>query len=225
MSKKEKSAAKTKTARKFLAAQESTKTGIQEQKAVIDKYRNPTPSRAEKRPMTAVKKAWQRAKRLEEAGIVNDAVAKYNQDKAKIEKSKLSRAEKNKLKQAVAEEFLKQTTSTQTGIKKKFEPLIDERVEAVLERLAPEKRKAFMADYVDAAETSKAYLLAKALDLASDQTSYNVDRLKDVFNPQSQEEMDFLFIESMHAITDFILENGAEPDAITRFIEEWRPNK
>lgn len=214
MSKKEKSAAKAKTARKFLAAQESTKTGIKDQKAVIDKYREPTPGRAEKRPMTAVKKAWQRAKRLEDAGIVNDALAKYNQDKAKIEKSKLSRAEKNKLKQAVAEEFLKQTTSTKTGIKESFEAAATGKAKDAL-KTAKEK-----ADYVDAAETSRAYLTARALGLSSDQVRYALDMLDDM-ELEGDQRAD-AFKQMMDDISDFLFDNDRlEPDDITRFIDNW----
>ena len=227
LSGKAKNAAKEAAARKFLRSEESRVSVVKEAienlkpEPTISKIRKEAQRREEKqRPMDVLKKAWQRADRLKRAGISNDALAKYRRDIANVNKAALSREEKRKLKEEIAEQFLKNQTSTKTGIKEQFNAVATERTKRAAEESGKDKAK-FEADYVDAADTSKAYLTARALGLSSDQVRYALDMLDDMELEGDQRAQ--AFMNMMNDIADFILANdGVEPDDVTRFINDWQ---
>jgi predicted metal-binding transcription factor (methanogenesis marker protein 9) len=222
LSGKAKNAAKEAAARKFLRNEESRVSVVKNPKPepTIQKIRKEAQRREEKqRPMDVLKKAWQRADRLKRAGISNDALAKYRRDIANVNKAALSREEKRKLKEEIAEQFLKNQTSTKTGIKEQFNAVATERTKKAAEESGKDRAK-FEADYVDAADTSKAYLTARALGLSSDQVRYALDMLDDMELEGDQRVQAFMNI--MNDVADFILANdGVEPDDVTRFINDW----
>jgi predicted metal-binding transcription factor (methanogenesis marker protein 9) len=222
LSGKAKNAAKEAAARKFLRNEESRVSVVKNPKPepTIQKIRKEAQRREEKqRPMDVLKKAWQRADRLKRAGISNDALAKYRRDITNVNKAALSREEKRKLKEEIAEQFLKNQTSTKTGIKEQFNAVATERTKKAAEESGKDRAK-FEADYVDAADTSKAYLTARALGLSSDQVRYALDMLDDMELEGDQRAQAFMNI--MNDVADFILANdGVEPDDVTRFINDW----
>ena len=77
-----------------------------------------------------------------------------------------------------------------------------------------------MADYVDAAETSRAYLTARALGLASSQVLNALDII-DADDKASVNREDS-FITIMNDTIDYVMKNeGVAPDDVTRFINNW----
>ena len=223
LSGKAKNAAKEAAARKFLRNEESRVSVVKNPKPepTITKIRREAQRREEKkRPMDVLKKAWQRADRLKRAGISNDALAKYRRDMAKVNKSTLSREEKRKLKEEIAEQFLKNVTSVKRGIFDSFYAVADHRALYALEKLDNDKKQKFMADYVDAAETSRAYLTARALGLASSQVLNALDII-DADDKASANREDS-FIKIMNDTIDYVMKNeGVAPDDVTRFINNW----
>lgn len=228
LSGKAKNAAKEAAARKFLRSEESRVSVVKE--AIENPKPESTTKRIRKeaqrqenrdsRPMDVLKKAWQRADRLKRAGISNDALAKYRRDIANVNNAALSREEKRKLKEEIAEQFLKNQTSTKTGIKEQFNAVATERTKKAAEESGKDRAK-FEADYVDAADTSKAYLTARALGLSSDQVRYALDMLDDMELDGDQRAQAFMDV--MNDVADFILANdGVEPDDVTRFINDWQ---
>jgi len=223
LSGKAKNAAKEAAARKFLRNEESRVSVVKNPKPepTITKIRKEAQRREEKqRPMDVLKKAWQRADRLKRAGISNDALAKYRRDIAKVNKSTLSRQQKRKLKEEIAEQFLKNVTSVKRGIYESFYAVADHRALYALEKLDDDKKQKFMADYVDAAETSRAYLTARALGLASSQVLNALDIID--ADDKASVNRENSFIKIMNDTIDYVMKNeGVAPDDVTRFINNW----
>lgn len=213
----EKNAQKKETAKKFLRKKESTKTGIKEKikKSAEKKVKKAQPKMPKE--MSITKKAWQRADRLKRAGIRNDALVRYQKDMARINESNLSRAEKNALKKKVSEKFLQEVTSTKKGIRGMFDTSAGGIAKEAIKSLKEQ------AEYVDAAETSKSYLTAKALGISSDQIRYALDML----DAQGLEggEREAAFIDLVDKMSEFVYMNDrASADDVTRFIHEWGKN-
>lgn len=168
--------------------------------------------------MTSIKKAWQRANRLERAGVHNAALERYQNDIRIINESGMTRKQKSEAKTAIAKRFLAAKTSTITGIKEQFKRgIMSKRITGKAAAIKGIKEQ---AKYLDAGKETRRYLEARALGVSSDQIRYAVDML-DAAGLEGQRRKD-AFYNILGKINDYIYNNdNVAPDDVTRLINKW----
>lgn len=116
--------------------------------------------------MTPYEKAYQRASRLMQAGIYNQATKAFDAARRAITESRdLSRAEKKAARNEIARAYIESGTSTKTDIEQTFQGLNAPGKMGKVDRLAKTAgfSKAEKAAYIDASDTAAAIMTIKAL--------------------------------------------------------------
>lgn len=116
--------------------------------------------------MTPYEKAYQRAARLMQAGIYNQATKAFDLARKAITASRdLSKAEKKEARNEIARAFIESGASTKTDIEQTFQGLNAPGKMGKVDRLAKTAgfSKAEKAAYIDASDTAAAIMTIKAL--------------------------------------------------------------